>query len=358
MKNQSPKVSVIIPVYNVEKYVARCLDSLVNQTMQDIEIICVDDKSPDNSIDILLEYQRQYPDKVIVIQSEINRCIGGARNLGLARAQGEYIGFVDSDDWVDLTMFEKLYQCASQTGSDVVDCDYQIMAPDKTMHRQSNSDDQIGELTLDKKKSLVLNPGRVWTKIYKRSFLQENRLFFPEHLFYEENEFMPITMVHATKLGKVSKPLYFYFAGSTLSTTKKRNSRHHMDRLQTSINMREHFIERKVYDIFRDEIDFRFIQLYYRTTISMCLNKFDKPQIDYLFELRDYMRQNFKDYRSNPYYKKSISLKADLVTVLNDVNPYLAVVYHAIMIKPQKILLRFYRKYLKKSNKKTDAHES
>jgi glycosyltransferase involved in cell wall biosynthesis len=346
--SNSPKVSIIIPVYNVEKYVARCLDSLVNQTLAEIEIICVDDQSPDNSFEVMRHYQEKYPEKVIIVRSDINRCIGGARNLGLARASGEYVGFVDSDDWVDPTMFEKLYSCAIQSQCDVVDCDYCIMAADQTIGRVSNTPDQVGELDIARKKSLVLNPGRVWTKIYRRSFLQENHLIFPEHLFYEENEFMPITMVHAQKLGKVNEKLYFYFAGSSLSTTKKRNSRHHLDRLQTSINMREHFIERNVYEIYKDEIDFRFIQLYYRTTISMCLNKFDKPQTEYLFQLRNYMRDHFKNYRSNPYYRKNISRHADIVTILNDYNPYLAVAYHYVVESPRKELIKFYRKYLKR----------
>ena len=117
------KVSVIVPVYGVEEWLERCLDSLVNQTLEDIEIIVVNDGSPDNSQAIIDAYVKKYPNKVKGYIKE-NGGLSDARNFGIPYATGEYIAFVDSDDYVDLTMYEKMYNEAEAKGSEVVVCGY------------------------------------------------------------------------------------------------------------------------------------------------------------------------------------------------------------------------------------------
>ena len=121
----SVKVSVIIPVYNVEKYLQDCIDSLINQTLQEIEFIFVNDASPDNCLAILLNNEKKYPDKIRVIDSKVNLKQGGARNLGIKAAKGEYIGFVDSDDIVACDMFELLYESVKKDNSDVAFVNYE-----------------------------------------------------------------------------------------------------------------------------------------------------------------------------------------------------------------------------------------
>ena len=118
------KVSIIVPVYNVEKYIEECLDSLVNQTLKDIEIICINDASLDNSLNILKNYKKKYPGLIKVIDLKKNVCLGGARNKGLDIARGEYISFVDSDDYVDVNMCEKLYNHANKHEADIVQFNY------------------------------------------------------------------------------------------------------------------------------------------------------------------------------------------------------------------------------------------
>jgi len=339
------KVSVIVPVYHVEKYLARCLDSLVNQTLAEIEIICVDDCSPDRSIDILHQYEEDHPGKVRVIQSDINRRQGGARNLGIRAAQGDFIGFVDSDDWVDVRMFQLLYDQAMATGSDVVDCNYYLAFPDKLVECQSNSLKQCGDLVLEKKRTVVTNPGRTWTKLYQRSLLIDNNIFFPEHLLYEDNEIMPLIMAYAKKLAKVEACLYYYFVGTGGSTTEKRNDQHQFDRLITSINMYNHFRDRGLLQEFGPEIEYRFIKLYYVITISLCLNRFDPPAVTRLYEIRDYMFSNFPHYRKNRYFKAKENLFIKVLTKLNDINPKLALLFNKntrfmISLLPMKIKSR------------------
>ena len=116
------KVSVIVPVYNVEDYIEECLESLVNQTLEDIEIIVVNDGSPDNSQKIIDKYVEKYPNKIKSFIKE-NGGQGSARNLGIENSNGEYLSFVDSDDWLDKCALEKMYYIAKNNDSDIVICD-------------------------------------------------------------------------------------------------------------------------------------------------------------------------------------------------------------------------------------------
>ena len=117
------KVSIIVPVYKVEEYLRRSMDSLVNQTLQDIEIICINDGSPDNCLDILKEYKEKYPDKVVIIDKK-NEGVWKGRFDGVKIATGEYIGFTDSDDYIALDYAEKLYNAAKENKSDISVCGF------------------------------------------------------------------------------------------------------------------------------------------------------------------------------------------------------------------------------------------
>lgn len=120
-----PKVSVVVPIYNVEKYLKQCVDSLLNQTLKDIEIILVDDGAKDGSGKIVDEYKNKFTNVKVIHQA--NGGLGPARNTGIENATGEYIAFVDGDDWVQSNMYEKLYATAQKSNSDIVvsgHCDY------------------------------------------------------------------------------------------------------------------------------------------------------------------------------------------------------------------------------------------
>ena len=120
------KRSIIVPVYNMasDGKLNYCLDSLAAQTISDYEVITVDDASTDESFSILLEYEKKYPGKFKAVHAEVNKRQGGAKNIGLSLAKGEWIGFIDSDDWILPTMYEKLIGRAEETGADMVGCDY------------------------------------------------------------------------------------------------------------------------------------------------------------------------------------------------------------------------------------------
>ena len=166
----SPKVSVIVPVYNVEKYLENCLETLISQTLKDIEIICINDGSKDSSPDILKKYALN--DERIKIIDKHNEGLSAARNDGLNVATGEYIGYVDSDDWVDLNFYEKLYNAAKKHNAEVacgniIRCGNRITKYKVKFEKEELITDNVEKLKVTK----VPKYNYVWNKIYKRESL-------------------------------------------------------------------------------------------------------------------------------------------------------------------------------------------
>ena len=166
------KLSIIVPVYNMvaDNKLSFCMDSLVNQTIDDYEIIAVDDHSPDDSVKLLRQYEEKYPGKVKVIESEENGRQGTAKNKGIKAATGEWIGFIDSDDWIAPDMYEKLIKRAEETGADMVGCDCSLVNSHTFEIGKvvpNSRDNQVGLLDTEKRKSLVLDGGSLCMKIYR-----------------------------------------------------------------------------------------------------------------------------------------------------------------------------------------------
>ncbi len=207
------KISIIIPVYNVEKYLRQCLDSLIGQTLKNIEIICVNDGSKDNSLEILREYKNK--DSRIVIIDQINQGVSVARNNALKIAKGEYIGFVDSDDWVDADFFEKLYYSAIKN-----DCDIAVggIAWNFTSGELDFIDlkfkkSKIFNKTPDKYKiTRVAKAAYIWNKIYKKELFEKLKLEFEPGICYEDMMFSHIILHESEKLVTVPNTFYHYRA--------------------------------------------------------------------------------------------------------------------------------------------------
>lgn len=160
------RISVIVPVYNVEKYLEKCLDSLVNQTLKDIEIICINDGSTDKSGEILCSYAQRYSQ--IVVLNQLNKGQSAARNYGITMANGEYLGFVDSDDWVDLDYFEKLYTAAKKYECDIACAGFKRCGKFKKSLKKSFKK-EIVYTNIDDKACVDNLPEHnyIWNKIYK-----------------------------------------------------------------------------------------------------------------------------------------------------------------------------------------------
>lgn len=185
-KNEiSPKVSVIIPVYNVEQYLRECLDSVVNQTLRDIEIICVNDGSPDNSLAILEEYASK--DKRIKIINKENGGISSARNCAIPLAKGEYIGFVDSDDWIDLDFYEKLYNTAKRYKAEVACTNlYRVYEKEGFYFVKQKRIKYSSRVSEKYRLANVPKANYVMNKVYHTKKLQKSGVLFEDGVLYED----------------------------------------------------------------------------------------------------------------------------------------------------------------------------
>jgi glycosyltransferase involved in cell wall biosynthesis len=205
------RVSIIVPVYNVEKYLEECLDSLVNQTLKDIEIICINDASPDNSLNILKDYKKKYPKLIKVIDLKKNVCLGGARNKGLDIARGEYISFVDSDDYVDANMCEKLYNHANKHEADIVQFNYVEFRDNKKSKKIIDTDIDLfesGNLVVSKEEFIGETHDYMCFRFYKKHLWSKVR--YPEGVTYEDQATFLLLAVLSNKFIKLDESLYFY----------------------------------------------------------------------------------------------------------------------------------------------------
>jgi len=223
-RGKMAKVSIIVPFYNTEKYIEKCLKSLIGQTLSDIEIICINDGSKDNSVNIVKQYAKD--NKRIKLIEQENLKQGAARNNGTKIASGEYIGYVDSDDWVDSDYFEKLYKTAIKYDSDIALATNVRIGNGKTKKRLEIAEEKLA-ISLQEKFdvcSLAKNPCPT-NKIYRASFLKDNNITWPEGCYCEDKLFVTQAVYYANSVVAVPKIQYYYFRNphSTVNSKSKKH---------------------------------------------------------------------------------------------------------------------------------------
>lgn len=243
------KISIIVPVYNVEKYLEKCLKSLVRQTMSDIEIIIVDDGSPDNSERIYRKYEKQ--DNRIKIIKKQNAGVSMARNTGIEYATGEWLMFVDSDDWMELDGCETLYKEAELNGADMVVADTYVVKEEKRGYIKVFSNEYVfenremirkyevacvgyGYNPMPTGKHNITGIGSPWNKLFKRSIVERENLRFDPYVLgiYDDNLFVLNYLVHCKKISYVSAPVYDYrIISGSLTKGYKKNTLQINDRI-------------------------------------------------------------------------------------------------------------------------------
>lgn len=204
------KVSIIVPCYKVEKYLPRCLDSLVNQTLDDIEIICINDGSPDHCIDILRNYEMQYTDKIVVIDKQ-NEGVWRGRQDAIAIARGEYIGFLDSDDYAAAIMCEELYSAAKKNSADISVCGfYRVDALTDKQLTEEMTDERCNFSIVSEPKRLLQLNGAPWNKLFKASLLKGMYDFNNPPKIFDDMMLHLLVYPDADKVCFVAKPLIYY----------------------------------------------------------------------------------------------------------------------------------------------------
>ena len=300
------KLSVIVPVYNMagDGKLNFCLDSLVGQTLDDYEIIAVNDASTDNSMEILRQYESKYPEKVKVIDLPVNRHQGGARNAGIKTAKGEWIGFIDSDDWIAPETYEKLIKKGEETGADVVGCGYTVVYEHTFEIGREIHDikaEQVGVLTDEKRHLFLKNNGSMVMKIYRSSLIIDNNLSFPENIFYEDNCAGPVWAMYFKHFEYVAEPLYYYYQheASTVHTITESRCR---DRLTAGEMMLKELKERGFFDKYREEIESNFTTTYFVNTLFSYMRMKRGKKLSFVTEMKKTMLREFPDFRKNPEY--------------------------------------------------------
>lgn len=293
-------VSIIVPVYNVEKYLSKCLTSLVNQTMKDIEILVINDGSPDNSQNIIDSFVKDYPDIMFSYQKE-NGGLGSARNYGLQYAKGDYICFVDSDDWLDLDAIENMYNIAIKENSDIVFCDM--------IDHFSNETQKYYNCT--KFSSAYKVTPSACNKLFKRNIIK-NLQFIPD-VWYEDLNFTTKILFNNPRISIISRGFY-HCTVRDVSTMNNNNSLKNLDMITVIEDLKNYAISQNIYDanVFYYLI-FEHILVTTINRVAMQKNQDAKVVINKLIH---YCKENIPNYKSNDFYK-SLPLSRKIIANLN-----------------------------------------
>ncbi|MDE7021236.1 MAG: glycosyltransferase [Lachnospiraceae bacterium] len=300
------KLSIIVPVYNMaaDGKLEYCLESLVHQTIADYEIIAVDDCSTDSSMEILSAYEKRYPEKFRAVHSEVNRKQGGAKNIGMGLAKGEWIGFIDSDDWVTPDFYERLIRKGEESGADMVGCDYHLtdehsMKIGQVVH--NNKREQTGILNEEKYRSLLVDSGSLVVKVYRRGIVIDHPGRFPEGIFYEDNALANSWMLRATHFEYIEEPLYYYYQHDT-STVHTITQTRCEDRMEAGRLMLREAEKYGYLEQYRPEIEFNFTVLFYLNTLFTYMQGVRPVTYGFVKKLGAEMKKSFPDFQKNPYY--------------------------------------------------------
>lgn len=315
-----PKVSIIIPFHNVEEYIRQCLDSVVNQKLQDIEIICVNDASDDSSRDIVEEYRKK-DDRIKIIDIETRQGQGFARNRAIEIAKGEYIGFVDSDDYIEFDMFYELYEKAKQNDDDITICQAReyddmnkkiILSDYYSLFCLWDMSDKVFSASDIKDRLLDLNVV-LWNKIYKKSYLDKIGEKFPQGYIYEDLPFFFGTFLPAEKIQIVWKNLYIYRINRQNSTMQQFNNKI-LDR-PDMVSLTYEKIKKFDFMLeLKDKIKGWIINdLFHRYTLLK-----ENFQREYFFKMKKVFQNLDISDIENPYWKKVYHFEGYLLVLNND----------------------------------------
>ena len=295
-----PKVSIVVPSYNVENYIEKCIESLLNQTLQDIEIIIVNDGSKDNTKQKILNFRDKYPNKVKYLEKE-NGGLSSARNFGIPYATGEYIAFLDSDDYVEKNMYEEMYNEAKKDNFDMVECDFIWEYPNK-------SKEDHGVLAKNKKELIVKNRVVAWNKLIKREILEKSKLEFPFGLRYEDVEFFYKLVPLLNKVSIINK-CFIHYVQRENSIVNTQNGRT-KEIFQVLDNVIDYYKENGLYEEYKNELEYIYTRFLLCSSLKRMVKIKDKKERkDAILETWKNLNERFPNWQNNIILKENKSLK-------------------------------------------------
>ena len=289
------KVSIIVPFYNVENYIETCLESLVNQTLEDIEIILVNDGSKDNSEKIAQKFIQNYPNKIVYLKKE-NGGLSDARNYAIPKAKGEYIAFIDSDDYVEINMYEEMYKKAKEENLDYVECNFLWEYPDKVLESK-------GTQYKDKKEMFIKARVVAWNKLIKKEIVQENKIEFPKGYRYEDVEFFYKLLPHISNYGIVEKPFIHYIQReNSISNVQNSKTKDIIDVLGHVI---EYYKQNNLFAEYKEEIEYTYARYVLCSSMLRMVMIEDKKERKEIINLAwKSLNEEFPIWKANIYLKE------------------------------------------------------
>lgn len=318
------KISIIIPCYNAAKYIDRCISSLVKQTfpLENMELIFVDDASTDDTMEKLAEWEQQYPENILVIYCEKNGRQGTARNIGLSYASGDYIGFVDADDFVDADMYQVLYNEMEGKQCDFASVLYQREDEMGNVYPVNQAPvEHPGELVVienrEQRRELLQKglPGGICTKLFRASFLRENSLVFPEKITYEDNYFGCLLRHSVHSYVLLDRVMYHYMVNP--ESTTMRSGSEHFDRLKIEMMKVQELQNRGLFEKYHDEIEYDFLKLYFCNSLALFFTKLPVIPYDMIALMKQTVLSLFPDYGKNPHLHKFNTTEKTFLTLLS-----------------------------------------
>ena len=295
------KVSVIIPVYNTEDYLKECIESLVNQTLREIEILIVNDGSTDSSLEIMKEFKNKYPN-ISKIFDKVNGGQASARNYALPFAQGEYLGFVDSDDWVDSTMYEEMYEKAEKEDADIVICDMVDHFPDRTVCYPSSRFENKFKVTPS-----------ACNKLFKRSLVKED--VFPVGLWYEDFEFTTMQLMKTDCISVIHKGLYHCHCRE-VSTMYNNNSEKNQDILVVLEHVVEYVEKNGWYEKYKNVLEYLYIDHVLITSINRVQKQTNEKKKIVINNLRKEVLKKYNSFYKDDAFRE-MPKKRQIIALLN-----------------------------------------
>lgn len=295
-------ISIIVPVYNVEKYVLKCLNSIKEQTYENLEIIIVDDGSEDNSGKICDEFIDN--NKSARVFHKKNGGLSSARNYGIRKAKGEIIAFIDSDDYVEKTFISDMYERMIKNDADIVVCGYDDVRPSE--ENISGKEATIRLLTKQNNLEIL-----TWNKLYKKSLFIDNNIVFPIGIIHEDTLTTYKLLSKAKRVSYIAKSLYVY--------TTREESITRSEKIEERLQIREQAAKESI-DYFKDDADLRkaaevgLLWAKYNYLNYAIWGKIDRK---YEKETRNWLRLHREEYKSNPYLNKKLRIYNTLSTVFN-----------------------------------------
>lgn len=253
---KKPKISVIVPLYKTEEYLEKCLRSIMTQSFEDIEILCIDDFSPDGSAEIVERLARE-DSRITLIRHEQNLGLGGARNTGILAARADYIASVDSDDYVDPDFLERLWLGSQGGYFDVVVCGYCLVDPSGKVLRRSghNKKKVMDPIPADQNPIRISEPA-FWNKLWRRSLFVDNDIWFPNHIYHQDSATTPRIYTRARNICFVGGSSYKYLVRND-SVTQSTSDKHLIDRYRCVDVLKDFFIREGQYDKLKEALEER-----------------------------------------------------------------------------------------------------